>query len=143
MKNSWLNGVKVLAVAVFSVVLLTPALASAALPECKGVSGEKPGETCKTNLTITKGMESAKGSDVPTDLTGDSGIFKTIVNVILFVVGAVAVIMIIIGGVRYVVSGGDQNNVKAAKDTILYAVIGLIIAILAYAVVNFIVLNVK
>jgi hypothetical protein len=47
--------------------------------------------------------------------------------------------MIIIGGLRYVVSGGDASQVQAAKNTILYALIGVIVAILAYAAVNFVV----
>ena len=64
---------------------------------------------------------------------------KTIVNMILFILGAIAVIMIIIGGIRYTTSNGDASNIKSAKDTILYAVIGLIVAILAYAIVNWVV----
>lgn len=64
---------------------------------------------------------------------------KTIVNILLFVLGAIAVIMIIIGGIRYTTSNGDANQTKAAKDTILYAVIGLVVAILAYAIVNFVI----
>lgn len=63
---------------------------------------------------------------------------KTIVNVLLFILGAIAVVMIIIGGIRYTTSNGDASATKGAKDTILYAVIGLIVAILAYAIVNFI-----
>ncbi len=63
---------------------------------------------------------------------------KTIVNVLLFILGAIAVIMIIIGGIRYTTSNGDASNTKAAKDTILYAVVGLIVAVLAYAIVNFV-----
>lgn len=63
---------------------------------------------------------------------------KTIVNILLFVLGAIAVIMIIIGGIRYSTSGGDAGSIKGAKDTILYAVIGLVVAILAYAIVNFV-----
>jgi hypothetical protein len=46
--------------------------------------------------------------------------------------------MLIIGGVRYVVSAGDQNAVTSAKNTILYAIIGIVIAFLAYAAVNFV-----
>ena len=65
--------------------------------------------------------------------------FKDITNIILFIMGAVAVIMIIIGGFRYVTAGGDSGSVTAAKNTILYAVIGLIVALLAYAIVNFVV----
>lgn len=66
-------------------------------------------------------------------------IVRDIVNIILYVLGAIAVIMIIIGGFRYVLSGGDSSSVTAAKNTIFYAVIGLIVAILAYAIVNFVV----
>jgi multisubunit Na+/H+ antiporter MnhB subunit len=46
--------------------------------------------------------------------------------------------MLIIGGIRYVVSAGDQNAVTSAKNTILYAIIGIIVAFLAYAAVNFV-----
>lgn len=62
----------------------------------------------------------------------------TIVDVLLFLVGIVAVVMIIIGGIRYVVSGGDSKATGDAKNTILYAVIGLVVAIMAYAIVHFI-----
>lgn len=71
------------------------------------------------------------------DMTLQEGI-KTIVNMMLFILGAIAVIMIIIGGIRYATSNGDQAGVKAGKDIVLYAVIGLIVAILAYAIVNFV-----
>jgi hypothetical protein len=63
----------------------------------------------------------------------------TITGILLFVIGAVAVIMIIVGGIRYVTSAGDSSKVKAAKDTIMYSVVGLAIAILAYAIVNFVI----
>ena len=48
-------------------------------------------------------------------------------------------IMLIIGGFRYVVSQGDQQQVQSAKNTILYAVVGIVVAILAYAAVNFVI----
>jgi len=69
--------------------------------------------------------------------------FKTIVNVILFILGAISVIMIVIGGVRYTLSGGDSGSTKGAKDTILYAVVGLVVAMLAYAIVNFVITSFK
>jgi ABC-type Na+ efflux pump permease subunit len=47
--------------------------------------------------------------------------------------------MLIIGGLRYVVSGGDSSAVQNAKNTILYAIVGIVVAILAYAVVNFVI----
>ena len=69
--------------------------------------------------------------------------FKNVANILLYLLGAIAVIMIIYGGIRYVTSGGDSSSIKAAKDTILYSVIGLVVAILAYAIVNFVVTKIK
>lgn len=89
--------------------------------------------------SISDGAASAKGAQQPADLFGNSGVFSEISSVLLFIVGAVAVIMIVIGGLRYVISGGDATQVQAAKNTILYALIGVIVAILAYAAVNFVI----
>ena len=84
------------------------------------------------------GAEAAKGTGVPSTLFGDGGLVTNITNIMLFIVGALAVIMIIWGGLRYATSGGNAANVTAAKNTIVYAIIGLIIAFLAFAVVNWI-----
>lgn len=65
-------------------------------------------------------------------------VFQTITNVLLFLLGAIAVIMLVIGGFRYVVSGGDSSKVEGAKNTILYAIVGIVVAFLAYAAVNFV-----
>ncbi len=67
--------------------------------------------------------------------------FTTVVNVIIGVVGFLAVIMIIVGGITYTTSAGDAGKVKKAKDTIMYGIIGLIVAILAFAIVNFVLGN--
>ena len=90
------------------------------------------------NLGIEDGANAARGADQITELFGATGIFSTITNVLLFVIGAISVIMIIIGGLRYVVSGGDSSNVTAAKNTILYAIVGLLVALFAYAMINFV-----
>lgn len=82
-----------------------------------------------------KGFEEVGGKDNNADL-GEQ--LRTVTNVLLFVLGAIAVIMIIIGGIRYTTSNGEASHIKSAKDTILYSVIGLIVAILAYAIVNFV-----
>ena len=66
----------------------------------------------------------------------------TILNNIITVLGLVAVIVIIIGGVNYMSSTGDPAKVKKAKDTILYGIIGLIICVLAFAIVNFVISNI-
>jgi len=88
---------------------------------------------------LQDGADSAQGKDQQAELFGDDGIFKTITNVLLFIIGAISVIMLIIGGIRYVVSGGDSGAVTSAKNTILYAIVGIVVAILAYALVNFVV----
>lgn len=88
---------------------------------------------------IDNGANSARGQGQPLDLFGVGGTFSTITNVLLFIIGAIAVIMIVIGGMRYVLSGGDSSQITAAKNTILYAIIGIIVAILAYAAVNFVI----
>lgn len=85
---------------------------------------------------IKEGVGKVGGDQNKTSLEDQ---IKTITNVLLFIIGAIAVIMIIIGGIRYVTSNGDASQTKAAKDTILYAVIGVIVAILAYAIVNFVI----
>ena len=90
---------------------------------------------------IREGSASAQGRDQPTELFGESGVFKTVTNILLYIIGAVSVIMLIIGGIRYVVSGGDQSAVTSAKNTILYAIVGIVVAILAFAAVNFVVTN--
>lgn len=97
-------------------------------------------QNCDTgNLSISAGANCAQGNDQPGNLFGQGGIFQTITNILLFLIGAVSVIMLIIGGIRYVLSNGESNNVVAAKNTIMYAIIGIVVAFLAYAAVNFIV----
>jgi len=92
-------------------------------------------------LTLMEGVQAARGEGQPTELFGGSGtgVVTTAVNILLFVVGALSVIMLIIGGLRYVISGGNSSAVTAAKNTILYAIVGLIVAFVAYAAVNFVI----
>jgi len=87
------------------------------------------------DATKDSGIKSAKVADAPT-------LVSTVTNALLFIIGAISVIMIIVGGIRYVISNGDSAQITAAKNTILYAVIGLVIALLAYAIVNFVVTNI-
>jgi hypothetical protein len=68
-----------------------------------------------------------------------SDFIATIVNTLLFIIGTVAVITIIIAGIRYTTSHGDPKGVQVAKDTMFYAIIGLVVAISAYAIVNFVI----
>lgn len=86
------------------------------------------------NFDVTGGEPCPEGDD------GDSinNLLKNIVNIISAVVGVVAVIMIIVGGFKYITSGGESSNVSGAKNTIIYAIIGLVIVALAQIVVFFV-----
>lgn len=90
-------------------------------------------------ITLREGVEAARCDGCPADLFGNTGVFKQITNTILYIVGIIAVIMLIIGGIKYVISGGDSKKVTDAKNTVLYAIIGLVIAFLAYAIINFVI----
>lgn len=91
---------------------------------------------------VTSGIGGGAGCAKPTNaagqLFGSDSIFQTVTNILLFLIGAISVIMLIIGGIRYVVSGGDQNAITSAKNTILYAIIGIVVAFLAFAAVRFV-----
>ena len=65
-------------------------------------------------------------------------ILTTIINIFSLIVGVVSVIMIIIGGLRYITSGGESGNVSTAKNTIIYAIVGLVIVALAQFIVHFV-----
>jgi len=67
-----------------------------------------------------------------------NSLIKQVVNIFSAVVGVVAVIMIIVGGFRYITSGGDTGNVTTAKNTILYAIIGLVVVVFAQFIVKFV-----
>ncbi|SRR6266496_3297678 len=106
-------------------VVVTPVTAQS--PEqlaCQGSGGVWTGTTC------THGTRTVAGT------------IKNVANILIFITSAIAVLMIIIGGVRYAISGGDQGAINGAKNTILYAVIGLILTIAAYAIVSFVLRNV-
>lgn len=70
--------------------------------------------------------------------TSINTLLANIVTIFSAVVGVIAVIMIIVGGLRYITSGGDSSKVSAAKTTILYAIIGLVVVALAQIIVHFV-----
>lgn len=73
--------------------------------------------------------------------SGIGGTIKKIINFMSVLVAAIAVIMVIWGGFKYVTSGGDSNNVSSAKSTIIYALVGLVIVALAQFIVQFVLKN--
>ena len=121
-------------VAAFAIAVM--GVASVAAPtfaeggDCPKGSLRYPGKY-ETNISECNIKEEKSNDNLMDTLTN-------IVNVIVAVVGFVAVVMIIVGGIMYTTSSGDSAKVKKAKDTIMYGVIGLVIALLAFAIVNFV-----
>jgi hypothetical protein len=97
---------------------------------------------------INNGLCAGSNLDLSSNPSGDctssdstakfNNLIHSIINVLSAVVGVVAVVMIIVGGLRYITSGGNDTSVSGAKNTILYAVIGLIIVALAQIIVRFV-----
>ena len=98
-----------------------------------------PAASAEGNLTLNSGVDSAQGEGVGQVSTDPESLVKKFVNIFLFAVGALSVILLIWGGIRYTTSAGDSNKVQAAKNTVLYAIVGLVVAILAYAIVNMVI----
>ena len=125
-------------VAIVAGILLVPALVAGSL------AFVAPADSAHAiNLKDSvEGSNSAKGEGQVNSLDGETGVIRTGINILLYIIGVISVIMIIIGGLRYATSGGNASTVTSAKNTILYAVIGLVIAIFAYAIINFVMNNV-
>jgi len=90
------------------------------------------GDACKNNSSvICKQSENAE-SKTTTFITN-------LTNLLLFAIGVISIVMIIIGGIKYTTSNGDSGQITSAKNTILYAVVGLVIALMAYGIVRYVV----
>jgi hypothetical protein len=87
---------------------------------------------------IDNGLKKGCGSSCPTSTSITQTTIPAVVNTLLYFVGAIAIIMIIVGGLRYVISAGNPSAIQSAKNTILYSIVGLVLAISAYAIVSFV-----
>jgi len=111
------------------IFLVSPVLADlspSATEACQGLTG------IDSNATAGCNNPDSTGSTL-------GNVLNVAINVISIVLGAVAVIMIIVGGIKYTTSGGDQNNLESAKNTIIYALVGLVIAALAQVLIHFVI----
>ncbi|HVI68986.1 MAG TPA: hypothetical protein VM581_00850 [Magnetospirillaceae bacterium] len=115
-------------IAVFAITFapLTPVAAVDVFNNCNGAAAD---------TTICKAAKNDK-------LFGAGGLWNRILSTFTFIIGAIAVLMIIIGALRYVLSAGDATALTSAKNTILYAAVGLVIAAMANAIVNFVLTNI-
>lgn len=117
-------------------MLVTPLALSAAV--AAQATEVDRGLNCGTNLSVD--IDGAcPGGVNPDEGEGRlNSVLRLIINIFSLVVGVVAVIMIIVGGLKYIISGGDSGNVTGAKNTILYAIVGLVIVALAQFIVRFV-----
>ncbi len=97
------------------------------------VSAQDTGAACE-------GISLAGGDCDEAGAEGELGdIVSAIVNILSIIVGAISVIMIIIGGLKYITSGGDSAGTASAKNTIIYAIVGLLVVIFAQVIVSFVI----
>lgn len=123
----------------FGIPMLVPAMAHAQTNDtvtaaCNGVNANADNLATPTAPTTAAGVTTCGGDTG----TGFTALIKLIINIFSLIVGIVAVIMIIIGGLKYITSGGDSGNITGAKNTILYAIIGLVVVALAQFIVRFV-----
>ncbi len=110
--------------------------ASLLLAVVVGVSYHPPAAALFNN---SKGTAcSALGGSCGSGQATINGVIGSIISILSFVVGVASVIMVIIGGFRYITSNGDSSQISSAKNTIIYALIGLVVAVLARAIVAFV-----
>lgn len=131
---------KFLAISFFAFGLLAAPLAVVGT-----ASAQKPTESPQIQNPLCGGVNSLNinASEDCEDATEGSSeslntLITNVVNIFSVIVGIIAVIMIIVGGFKYITSGGDSGNVTGAKNTILYAIVGLVIVALAQFIVRFV-----
>ena len=115
---------------IISIAIMTCAVFGVSVLSTTSLSGS-------VSAQVSKGIDTATTSEMKgKSIDGDKGLIKTVVNVLLWAVGILSVIMIIFSGFRYITSAGDASKTKSAQSTLTYSVVGLIVAIMAYAIVN-------
>lgn len=125
-----------LAVASLSVLAL-PMLIPAAV-SADAASDINSGLCAGADLNASEATSCSSTASATAANTKITSILSTVINIFSLIVGAVSVIMIIIGGLRYITSGGEASNISGAKNTIIYAIVGLVVVALAQFLVHFV-----
>jgi hypothetical protein len=110
---------------------------------CLLIVGPAPSAHAQTKADVCEGVQIATGAGCDADAeqaaeTAVNSTVATVVNLISFIVGIVAVIMVMFGGFRYITAGGDSGKINSAQQTIIYAIIGLVVVALAQIIVRFV-----
>lgn len=111
--------------------LLLPAVPALAVDVIDPACAQNP------DATLCKDNETDQTADCNA-LFGPCGVLTKAAKLLSIVVAIASIIMIIIGGIMYIISSGDPTNIQNAKNTILYAIIGLVITLLARAIISFV-----
>lgn len=115
--------VAIIVLANFGLAITPTAISYATAKEdvCNAIDGTVSGDNCDTGDTSV------------------NDVIRVVINVLSILVGVIAVIMIIVGGLKYITSGGDSNSISSAKNTLTYALVGLVIAALSQIIAQFVV----
>ncbi len=97
---------------------------------------------CTGNQIYSEVHGSCYSTGLPT-VSASHNELTTILQIFFAILGAIAVLFVVIGGFRYVISGGDSQSMQKAKNTIMYSIIGLVVAIFAEAIVTFVLSFIK
>ncbi|MCA9348772.1 hypothetical protein KC878_01345 [Candidatus Saccharibacteria bacterium] len=122
---------------------MVPAVVSAATTNTTGDSSNAACAGANLDASALDGTGGATCDASTTEDTSINNLVRSVITIFSWVVGVVSVIMIIIAGFKYVVSGGDSGGVSGAKNTIIYAIVGLVVVLLAQIIVRFVVNNVN
>ena len=125
-------------------VMMTAAL-MAVVSLAGNVNAENAGSSCPQGSLRQTYSNSISECNIAENHAGSDNLMKTIntiINVVLGVLGILAVAYIIYGGFMFTTAAGDANKTKKARETIMYGVIGLVVALLAFAIVNFVLTSV-
>lgn len=125
----------VLTVAISGFFVPVPVFAEGSTDCDGGISDSSCNKACDSISDDT--LKAAAGCDVDSNDTLPKHLLN-IINFVISAVGIIAVIVIVMGGQRYLTSNGDPGKAKQAKDMILYAVVAIVVAVLAFAIVNFV-----
>lgn len=127
--------VAVVALVAFAAPMLAPVATYAATPTVPAPSGG-------LNSNFCSGVDLSLNDSAACDNSGANDSVNNAVklglNLFSAIVGIISVVMIIMGGIRYITSGGDSGKVTSAQNTVLYAVIGLVVVALAQIIVKFV-----
>ena len=135
MKGKIMNQIKRILTNLSLAVLMAVSIAGLGFTAVQPIHAQT-GNTSKAceGVALTGGSCDAAGGEA-----GVQRVVETIIDVLSIIVGVISVIMIIIGGLRFILSGGDSSSTAAARNTIIYAIVGLVIVIFAQVIISFVV----